>query len=125
MLLTVCGEMGGRQVEALALLGWASAACRSRLPRGPIKDMVRQVNLPEIEAEMNRLLDEPPANLREEMPPGRPSAGSSSIDGMGAPWRDCVGRNMLLTDALGSMPVDFPASSVLSGAGRIGNTGSP
>jgi phosphotransferase system enzyme I (PtsP) len=67
-LLTVCGEMGGRQVEALALLGLGIRRL-SITPAavGPIKSMVCQVNLPEIEAEMNRLLDEPAADLRGQL----------------------------------------------------------
>jgi phosphotransferase system enzyme I (PtsP) len=67
-LLTVCGEMGGRQVEALALLGLGIRRL-SITPAavGPIKSMLRQVHLPEIEAEMNRLLDEPAVDLRAQL----------------------------------------------------------
>jgi phosphotransferase system enzyme I (PtsP) len=67
-LLTVCGEMGGRQVEALALLGLGIRRL-SITPAavGPIKSMLRQVNLAEVEAEMNRLLDEPAADLRGQL----------------------------------------------------------
>jgi phosphotransferase system, enzyme I, PtsP len=67
-LLTVCGEMGGRQVEALALLGLGIRRL-SITPAavGPIKSMLRQVRLAEIEAEMNRLLDEPADDLRGQL----------------------------------------------------------
>ncbi|MDE1915660.1 MAG: phosphoenolpyruvate--protein phosphotransferase [Sphingomonadales bacterium] len=67
-LLTVCGEMGGRQVEALALLGLGIRRL-SITPAavGPIKSMLRQVHLCEIEAEMNRLLDEPAIDLRARL----------------------------------------------------------
>jgi phosphotransferase system enzyme I (PtsP) len=45
--MTVCGEMGGRQLEALALLG-VGIRRLSITPAGvaPIKDMVRRVNCP-------------------------------------------------------------------------------
>jgi phosphotransferase system enzyme I (PtsP) len=67
-LLTVCGEMGGRQLEALALLGLGIRRL-SITPAavGPIKSMLRQVHLHEIEEEMNRLLDEPAQDLRQQL----------------------------------------------------------
>ncbi len=67
-LLTVCGEMGGRQLEALALLGLGIRRL-SITPAavGPIKSMLRQVHLHEIEEEMNRLLDEPAQDLRARL----------------------------------------------------------
>ncbi|MBB3955440.1 phosphoenolpyruvate--protein phosphotransferase [Novosphingobium sediminicola] len=66
--MTVCGEMGGRQLEALALLGIGIRRL-SITPAGvaPIKDMVRRVNLAEISAAMEGWLAHPPASLREEM----------------------------------------------------------
>jgi phosphotransferase system enzyme I (PtsP) len=66
--MTVCGEMGGRQLEALALLG-VGIRRLSITPAGvaPIKDMVRRVNLSEIQTAMAGWLAQPPANLREEM----------------------------------------------------------
>lgn len=63
--VTVCGEMGGRQVEALALLGLGIRRL-SITPAavGPIKAMVRRVSVPEIEAAMAGWLAEPPPSLR-------------------------------------------------------------
>ena len=63
--LTVCGEMGGRQLEALALMG-AGIRRLSITPAGigPIKELVRKVDLGEIEAAMDGWLAAPPASLR-------------------------------------------------------------
>ena len=61
----VCGEMGGRRAEALALLGIGIHRL-SITPAavGPIKELVRQVHLPDIENAMSGWLSAPPANLR-------------------------------------------------------------
>jgi phosphotransferase system enzyme I (PtsP) len=66
--LTVCGEMGGRQLEALALLGVGMRKL-SITPAavGPIKELVRQVDLPQIEAAMAGWLAHPPADIRAEL----------------------------------------------------------
>lgn len=66
--LTVCGEMGGRQLEALALLG-VGIRRLSITPAavGPIKELVRQVDLPQIEAAMAGWLANPPADMRAEL----------------------------------------------------------
>jgi len=66
--MTVCGEMGGRQLEALALLG-VGIRRLSITPAGvaPIKELVRRVNLAEITQAMEGWLANPPANLREVM----------------------------------------------------------
>jgi phosphotransferase system enzyme I (PtsP) len=66
--LAVCGEMGGRQLEALALLG-VGIHRLSITPAavGPIKELVRQVDLVEIRAAMDGWLATPPANLRAEL----------------------------------------------------------
>ncbi len=63
--LAVCGEMGGRQVEALALLGLGIHRF-SITPAavGPIKAMIAKVHLPEIEAAMAGWLASPSADLR-------------------------------------------------------------
>ncbi len=63
--ISVCGEMGGRRAEALALMGIGihrlsitpAAVC-------PIKELARQVHLPDIESAMSGWLTNPPANLR-------------------------------------------------------------
>ena len=66
--LGVCGEMGGRRLEALALLGIGYRRL-SITPAavGPIKELVRKVDLNEITEQMNRWLASPPENLRAEL----------------------------------------------------------
>ena len=63
--LGVCGEMGGRRLEALALLGLGYRKL-SITPAavGPIKELVRKVNLTELEQEMTRLVLSPPPDMR-------------------------------------------------------------
>ena len=66
--VTVCGEMGGRRLEALALLGIGIRRL-SITPAsvGPVKELVRKVDLAEITEAMNRWLSAPPPNLREAL----------------------------------------------------------
>ncbi|MEW4448760.1 phosphoenolpyruvate--protein phosphotransferase [Qipengyuania sp. JC766] len=66
--LGVCGEMGGRRLEALALLGLGIRRL-SITPAaiGPVKGLVRQVDLNEIKKAMDRWLLSPPADLRAEL----------------------------------------------------------
>ena len=66
--VAVCGEMGGRRAEALALMGIGIRRL-SITPAavGPIKELVRQVHLPEIESAMSGWLTAPPENLRAEL----------------------------------------------------------
>ena len=63
--VTVCGEMGGRRLEALALLGIGIRRL-SITPAavGPIKELVRKVDLAEIGEAMTQWLSAPPPNLR-------------------------------------------------------------
>ena len=63
--LAVCGEMGGRPLEALALIG-VGIDRLSITPAavGPIKAMIRTLNRSAITAEMTRLLADPPRDLR-------------------------------------------------------------
>jgi len=63
--VTVCGEMGGRRLEALALMG-VGIRRLSITPAavGPIKELVRQIDLAEVSEVMSRLLASPPQNLR-------------------------------------------------------------
>ena len=63
--LAVCGEMGGRRLEALALLG-VGVRRLSITPAsvGPIKELVGQIDLGEIEKAMAGWLASPPENLR-------------------------------------------------------------
>ncbi|MBB3939896.1 phosphotransferase system enzyme I (PtsP) [Novosphingobium fluoreni] len=63
---TVCGEMGGRQLEALALIG-VGIERLSITPAsvGPLKAMIGQCNVGEIRAAMEGWLANPPKNLRQ------------------------------------------------------------
>jgi phosphotransferase system enzyme I (PtsP) len=63
--LGVCGEMGGRRLEALALLGLGIRRL-SITPAavGPIKELVRKVDLAEIGAAMTTWLASPPPSMR-------------------------------------------------------------
>jgi len=66
--LGVCGEMGGRRLEALALLGIGFRRL-SITPAavGPIKELVGKVALEEISAAMDEWLADPSCNLRESL----------------------------------------------------------
>jgi len=63
--ITVCGEMGGRRLEALALLGLGITRL-SITPAsvGPIKELIGQVDLGAIRSAMAGWLAEPPASMR-------------------------------------------------------------
>ena len=66
--LGVCGEMGGRRLEALALLGIGFRRL-SITPAavGPIKELVRRVDLTELTRDMAEWLGDPPKDLRAEL----------------------------------------------------------
>lgn len=66
--LTVCGEMGGRRLEALALLGIGITRL-SITPAavGPVKELVRKVEISAIRAAMDGWLANPPPDLRAEI----------------------------------------------------------
>jgi phosphotransferase system enzyme I (PtsP) len=63
--ITVCGEMGGRRLEALALFGLGITRL-SITPAavGPIKELISKVDLGEIRQAMAGWLASPPANMR-------------------------------------------------------------
>lgn len=64
----VCGEMGGRRLEALALIGLGYRRL-SITPAavGPIKELVRRIDVPAIESAMNKWLANPPPSMREAL----------------------------------------------------------
>jgi phosphotransferase system, enzyme I, PtsP len=66
--VTVCGEMGGRQLEALALIGLGIRRL-SITPAavGPIKELVRRIDVTEIGDAMNGWLASPPPNMRQAL----------------------------------------------------------
>ena len=61
----VCGEMGGRRLEALALMGLGYTRF-SITPAavGPIKELVRKVYLPDLTRQMQQWMMNPPENMR-------------------------------------------------------------
>ena len=66
--VTVCGEMGGRTLEAMALLGIGIERLSiTPMAVGPIKAMVRSLDLAAIRAQMDEWLLRPPANMRHEL----------------------------------------------------------
>ena len=64
----VCGEMGGRPLEAMALIGIGIEQF-SITPAavGPIKAMVRSVDASQVRKRMQQLLERPPANMRKAL----------------------------------------------------------
>jgi len=64
----VCGEMGGRPLEAMALIGIGIEQL-SITPAavGPIKAMIRSLDAARIRTRMEQLLDRPPANMRKTL----------------------------------------------------------
>ncbi|MES2096060.1 MAG: phosphoenolpyruvate--protein phosphotransferase [Pseudomonadota bacterium] len=63
--LTVCGEMGGRPLEAMALIGLGiDRLSITPAAVGPIKAMVRSLDRAAIVAELDTLLAHPPRDIR-------------------------------------------------------------
>ncbi len=63
--LTVCGEMGGRRLSALALIGLGiNRLSITPAALGPVKAMIRSINLADTKAQMSTLLGMPPEDLR-------------------------------------------------------------
>ena len=64
----VCGEMGGRPLEAMALVGLGIEQF-SITPAaiGPIKAMVRSLDAGRIRSRVEQLLEKPPANMRKAL----------------------------------------------------------
>jgi phosphotransferase system enzyme I (PtsP) len=64
----VCGEMGGRPLEAMALIG-IGIEDLSITPAavGPIKAMVRSLDVGKVRTRMEQVLAKPPANMRKAL----------------------------------------------------------
>ena len=64
----ICGEMAGRSLEAMALIG-IGAENFSITPAGvgPVKAMVRSVNAAEVRARLDQLLAKPPKDMRKAL----------------------------------------------------------
>jgi phosphotransferase system, enzyme I, PtsP len=66
--LGICGEMGGRTLEAMALIGIGIRRLSiTPVAVGPIKAMIRSLDRKAARAELDRLLEHPPTNLRAEL----------------------------------------------------------
>jgi phosphotransferase system enzyme I (PtsP) len=66
--VTICGEMGGRALEAMALLaiGFERLSITpAAIP--PVKAMVRSLDLSAAKPMMEKLLADPPRNLRDAL----------------------------------------------------------
>jgi len=66
--IRVCGEMGGRPLEAMALIGIGIESL-SITPAavGPVKAMIRSIDAAAVRSKMEGLLANPPANLRKSL----------------------------------------------------------
>ncbi len=66
--LSVCGEMAGRPLDAMALLGVGVRALSMSGPQvGPVKAMLRSLSLPNLELYMEGLYNLPVHSVREEL----------------------------------------------------------
>ena len=66
--LTICGEMGGRRLEALALIGCGiSRLSITPAAVGPVKELIGMVDSAEITAAMNEWLASPPPSMRQAL----------------------------------------------------------
>ncbi len=64
----LCGEMGGRPLEAMALIGLgADGLSITPAAVGPVKAMVRSLDAAAVRARLARLLDKPPRDMRKNL----------------------------------------------------------
>ncbi len=66
--VTVCGEMGGRTLEAMALIGLGIERL-SITPAaiGPVKAMIRSLDVAALRLHMEKLLENPPRKMRDAL----------------------------------------------------------
>ena len=66
--LSVCGEMAGRPLEAMALIGVGIRSLSVSSPSiGPVKTMVRSLDIAALESYMETLLESPDHSLRSKL----------------------------------------------------------
>lgn len=66
--LSVCGEMAGRPLEAMALIGAGIRNLSLSAPNiGPVKTMIRSLDIGALEAYLNTLLKSPDHSLRNKL----------------------------------------------------------
>jgi len=66
--LSLCGEMAGRPLEAMALIGIGiDSFSITPAAIGPIKAMVRSIDAAAVRAKLELLLAKPPANMRKSL----------------------------------------------------------
>ena len=66
--MAVCGEMGGRPLEAMALVGLGiDRLSITPVAIGPVKAMLRSLDRAAVTAELARLLARAPRDLRGEL----------------------------------------------------------
>jgi phosphotransferase system enzyme I (PtsP) len=66
--VSLCGEMGGKPLQAMALLGLGFR--RFSVPSaaiGPVKRMLRSVHTQRLESAVREALDKPAADIRVEL----------------------------------------------------------
>jgi phosphotransferase system enzyme I (PtsP) len=64
----VCGEMGGRPLEAMALIGLGIEDFSiTPVSVGPIKAMVRSLDVGKVRTRVEQLLEKPPVNMRKAL----------------------------------------------------------
>jgi phosphotransferase system, enzyme I, PtsP len=64
----ICGEMGGRPLEAMALIGLgADKFSITPAAVGPLKAMVRSLDVAAVRTRMQQLLQKPPADMRRAL----------------------------------------------------------
>ena len=68
MPVRVCGEMAGRPLEAMALIGIGiDSFSITPAAVGPVKAMVRSIDAAAVRARVEALLAKPPANMRKAL----------------------------------------------------------
>jgi phosphotransferase system, enzyme I, PtsP len=66
--VAVCGEMGGRTLEAMALLGLGIERLSiTPIAVGPVKAMIRSLDLAALRQDMTAWLAQPPPNMRQAL----------------------------------------------------------